>query len=86
MTPFYVASSKRRDRLVRLLNAHLCLGLEPDSPRMLAGLIPPNERKIEALRAIAARAARGGPAAPALHFVDDRFETLKAMAAELDLV
>ena len=37
-------------RLVSLLNAHLALGVDADSPRLFAGLIPPNERKIEALR------------------------------------
>lgn len=48
--PFYIASSKRRNRLTLLLNILLVLQLEEDSPRVLGGLIPPNEKKIEALR------------------------------------
>jgi phosphoglycolate phosphatase-like HAD superfamily hydrolase len=48
--PFYIASSKREDRLVRLLNGLLGLGVEEGSPRVIASLIPPNQRKIEALR------------------------------------
>jgi hypothetical protein len=79
--PVYYASSKREDRLLALLNAHLGLALEPGSPRVFAGLIPPAERKAAALRAVAARA----PRVAALHFVDDRFETVADLAAMPDI-
>lgn len=48
--PFYIASSKAASRLVPLLRASLGMEVEVGSPRIFASLIPPNERKIEALR------------------------------------
>lgn len=49
--PFYIASSKRGDRLTKLLNAPpLNLQVDNDSPRVFSDLIPPNEKKIEALQ------------------------------------
>lgn len=48
--PFYIASSKAASRLVPLLRASLGMQVEEGSPRIFASLIPPNERKIEALR------------------------------------
>jgi hypothetical protein len=48
--PWYIASSKARQRVTPLLTSLLGVRLEPDSPRLLAGLIPPTERKVEALR------------------------------------
>lgn len=49
--PSYFASSKATSRLVSLLAAPpLALDVGADSPRLFASLIPPNERKIEALR------------------------------------
>lgn len=49
--PTYFASSKAASRLVSLLTAPpLGLDVAADSPRLFASLIPPNERKIEALR------------------------------------
>lgn len=82
--PFYVASSKSAGRLFKLLNEGLGMGLEPGSPRVFAGLIPPNEEKIAVLRSIMARPA--AQAGASLHFVDDRFETLEAMSQQADLV
>lgn len=78
--PFYIASSKAAGRLVTLLNASLGMGVEEGSPRLFASLIPPNERKIAALREIAGRPVAQGGAT--LHFVDDRFETLEAIAEQ----
>lgn len=50
-SPTYFASSKATSRLVSLLTAPpLELDIDADSPRLFASLIPPNERKIEALR------------------------------------
>lgn len=85
--PYYIASSKRSDRLTRLLRAQLpALADLPDaSPRVLAGLIPPNERKIAALREVAGRPIAADPVATTLHFIDDRFETIEAIAAQPDL-
>ena len=73
----YIVSSKAAQRAVPLLNS--VLGREefsPDSPRLLSSLIPPSERKIDALRTIAHR-----PLAQqaTLHFIDDRLETLRAV-------
>lgn len=48
--PFYVASSKAVGRLVTLLRASLGMEVDQQSPRLFASLIPPNEKKIEALR------------------------------------
>ncbi|PSC70318.1 hypothetical protein C2E20_6217 [Micractinium conductrix] len=78
--PYYIASSKAAGRLVTLLCASLGLDIDTASPRLFAGLIPPNERKIAALRAIAARQVAAGGAT--LHFVDDRFETMHAIAEQ----
>ena len=79
--PFYIASSKARDRLVPLVNALLCLGVEEDSPRISAGLIPPNEMKQEAILSILSKPICQDPAT-SLHFVDDRFETLKYISTD----
>eukprot|EP00890_Picochlorum_soloecismus_P005747 jgi/Picsp_1/6173/NSC_03527-R1_hypothetical protein CHLNCDRAFT_22194 [Chlorella variabilis] len=79
--PFYIASSKARDRLLPLVNTLLCLGVEEDSPRIHAGLIPPNEMKNEALLSILSKPICQDPAT-SLHFVDDRFETLKHISAD----
>eukprot|EP00887_Chlorella_sp_A99_P004237 scaffold15.g4237.t1 len=79
--PWYVVSSKGASRLVPVLNATLSAeAFAPDSPRLFAGLIPPNKRKIEALRAIAQRPV--AQEAGTLHFVDDRAETLRAIVEQ----
>jgi phosphoglycolate phosphatase-like HAD superfamily hydrolase len=84
-SPFYICSSKRGDRLVRLLNAQFDLDVTEDSPRVLASLIPPNDKKIEALRKVAAKPIAANPAT-SLHFIDDRFETIEAISCEKDIV
>ena len=48
--PWYVASSKAAHRISPLLRALLGVDMDTASPRLFAGLIPPNERKIAALR------------------------------------
>ena len=48
--PWYIASSKAPQRVSPLLGSLLGVDLGADSPRLLAGLIPPTQRKIEALR------------------------------------
>jgi hypothetical protein len=84
-SPFYICSSKRGDRLVRLLNAQFNLGVTEESPRVLASLIPPNEKKIEALRNVMARPVAAS-SSTSLHFIDDRFETIEAISQQKDLV
>ncbi|KAL4448327.1 hypothetical protein ABPG75_005546 [Micractinium tetrahymenae] len=78
--PFYIASSKASSRLVTLLRAGLGMEVEEGSPRIFASLIPPNEKKIAALREIAQRPTAQGGAT--LHFVDDRYETMHAIAEQ----
>lgn len=74
--PFYIASSKAGNRLIPLLNALLNMNVDEDSPRVFAGLIPPNELKLEVLETVLQR-----PVAKAqstvLHFIDGRFETVE---------
>lgn len=48
--PWYIASSKAPQRVSPLLWSLLGVDLGPESPRLLTGLIPPTQRKIEALR------------------------------------
>lgn len=49
--PYYIASSKAANRLVSLLRASsLNLDVDEQSPRLFASLLPPNEKKIAALR------------------------------------
>ena len=84
-SPFYICSSKRGDRLVRLLNAQFNLDVTEDSPRVMASLIPPNEMKIEALRNVMARPIAAS-STTSLHFIDDRFETIEAISEQQDLV
>jgi phosphoglycolate phosphatase-like HAD superfamily hydrolase len=82
--PYYVASSKREDRLLQLLRLHFGLEVESGSPRVFAGLIPPEQRKVEALRAVATRPIGRDPRTT-LHFIDDRLDTLKAALLERDV-
>jgi phosphoglycolate phosphatase-like HAD superfamily hydrolase len=82
--PFYIASSKARDRLIPLVNALLCLGVEADSPRISAGLIPPNEMKRDALLSILSKPICQD-SATSLHFIDDRFETLQYVSADKEI-
>lgn len=49
-TPLPPCSSKAAHRLVSLLRHTLGMDVEADSPRLFASLIPPNDKKIEALR------------------------------------
>lgn len=73
--PVYFASSKAPQRIIPLIKYHLKIELEHPSPRLFAGLIPPNSGKAEALRQIMERPLSSHPQT-ALHFVDDRLETL----------
>ncbi len=57
--PWYVASSKAAHRISPLLRSLLGVDMDEASPRLFAGLIPPEERKIAALRCGAR--ARGQP-------------------------
>ena len=48
--PYYMASSKRASRVAKLATDVLKLsGFQEDSPRMVTGLMPPSEKKTEAL-------------------------------------
>ena len=48
--PWYVASSKAAHRISVLMGSLLGIDLPPDSPRLFASLVPPEESKVEALR------------------------------------
>jgi phosphoglycolate phosphatase-like HAD superfamily hydrolase len=48
--PFYITTSKAASRVSVLCEHNLGLPLPPDSPRLMCALLPPNEKKIEALR------------------------------------
>lgn len=76
--PFYIASSKAAHRISAICKDALGLDIPADSPRMFAALLPPNEAKIQALKTIEQRPVCQAPGVR-LHFVDDRYETLKAM-------
>lgn len=87
--PWYVVSSKSGARVALLMRG--CLGqgagFEVGGPRVRAGLQPPDVAKPAAIAELAARAWGGGPGPgrPTLHFVDDRYETLRAVAADARL-
>uniref|UniRef100_A0A7S1X9G1 Uncharacterized protein n=1 Tax=Tetraselmis chuii TaxID=63592 RepID=A0A7S1X9G1_9CHLO len=81
--PVYFASSKSGALVSRILRDNLGLDVPDDSPRVFAGLLPPNQAKAAALRDIAARPVCQTPGAK-LHFIDDRFETLQAMSAGVE--
>ena len=49
-SPFYFATSKSAVQTAEVLRGLLDLDLPPDSPRLFTSLIPPNERKMDALR------------------------------------
>lgn len=53
--PFYIASSKSAPRAAALLRGLLGQPIPVDSPRLYAGLIPPGERKTQALQEIISR-------------------------------
>ena len=48
--PWYVASSKAAHRISLLMGSLLGIDLPPNSPRLFASLVPPEESKVEALR------------------------------------
>ncbi|KAF6253918.1 hypothetical protein COO60DRAFT_369922 [Scenedesmus sp. NREL 46B-D3] len=77
--PIYFASSKAAHRVSTLLQEHFSMSdLTQDSPRLFASLLPPEQKKVEALRAIADRPVCRDSGAR-LHFVDDRLDTLLAV-------
>jgi phosphoglycolate phosphatase-like HAD superfamily hydrolase len=83
--PWYVVSSKSGPRVALL--ARGILGQASDGfgvggPRVRAGLQPPDEAKPAAIVELAERVWGGPTPGPTtLHFVDDRFDTLRAVAA-----
>ncbi|KAG2438890.1 hypothetical protein HYH02_010686 [Chlamydomonas schloesseri] len=82
--PTYIASSKAAHRVAALSRAVLGLDLPADSPRLFASLLPPEEKKAEALSTIGSRPLCAA-ASTRLHFVDDRLDTLRAVAAVPEL-
>lgn len=71
--PHLRRSSKAAHRLVSLLRSQLGMELDEHSPRLFASLIPPNERKIAALRWVGVECGGWVPrAAAALSFLDGR--------------
>ncbi|PNW73936.1 hypothetical protein CHLRE_13g578900v5 [Chlamydomonas reinhardtii] len=82
--PTYIASSKAAHRVAALSTSVLGLELAADSPRLFASLLPPEEKKAEALSTIGSRPLCSAPGTR-LHFVDDRLDTLRAVAAVPEL-
>eukprot|EP00884_Botryococcus_braunii_P013540 jgi/Botrbrau1/22187/Bobra.168_1s0019.1 len=82
--PFYIASSKSARRLLPLLKDLFHLDFPPDSPRIFSSLLPPSERKVETLREVKERPIVK-EAGARLNFIDDRWETLKAVMEASDL-
>lgn len=82
--PFYIASSKAGHRLSTLLTQNFGLDVPADSPRLFSSLLPPEEKKVEALMTISGRPVCQSPGVR-LHFVDDRLDTLLAVAQQQDL-
>eukprot|EP00879_Flechtneria_rotunda_P030245 GHRR01032853.1.p1 GENE.GHRR01032853.1~~GHRR01032853.1.p1 ORF type:complete len:143 (+),score=45.70 GHRR01032853.1:360-788(+) len=58
--------------------------LTPDSPRLFASLLPPEEKKMEALATISSRPLCQEPGVR-LHFVDDRLDILLAVQQAANL-
>ncbi|GIL54086.1 hypothetical protein Vafri_9641 [Volvox africanus] len=77
-SPIYIASSKAAHRVSALSSAVLGLDLPSDSPKLFASLLPPEEKKVEALGVIAQQPCCSSPETR-LHFVDDRLDTLLAV-------
>ncbi|GIL90107.1 hypothetical protein Vretimale_13937 [Volvox reticuliferus] len=77
-SPIYIASSKAAHRVSALSSAVLGLDLPSDSPNLFASLLPPEEKKAEALGFIAQQPCCASPETR-LHFVDDRLDTLLAV-------
>ncbi len=51
--PWYVITSRAKDRTLKLLKGLLSQDWPEDTPRLYAGLSPPNEKKIAAIRSAA---------------------------------
>jgi phosphoglycolate phosphatase-like HAD superfamily hydrolase len=88
--PWYVVSSKSAARVAVLLRGLLGqagAGFEVGGPRLWAGLQPPDTAKPAPIADLAARVWGGleGRAEATIHFVDDRYETLAAVASAPDL-
>jgi phosphoglycolate phosphatase-like HAD superfamily hydrolase len=82
-SPYYIATSKSSKRVFPLLREQLGLDLEDDSPRVFHSLIPPNELKLNVLKDVMARPVASDPRTQ-LHFVDDRWETLRYVLDHAD--
>eukprot|EP00878_Enallax_costatus_P025300 GHUV01027065.1.p1 GENE.GHUV01027065.1~~GHUV01027065.1.p1 ORF type:complete len:226 (+),score=38.23 GHUV01027065.1:1234-1911(+) len=83
--PIYFASSKAAHRVSTIMQEHFGLeDITPNSPRLFASLLPPEEKKAEALIAISERPICSETGAR-LHFVDDRLDTLLAVQKHTDL-
>lgn len=67
--PLFIASSKSAHRVSALCKQKLGIDLPEDDPRLYSSLLPPNDKKAEALRDICRKV---GPQAT-VHFVDDRY-------------
>lgn len=85
--PLYFVSSKKAERVSALLQRHFpgVGGVEDHeaSPRLFCSLLPPEEQKVRALREIMQRPVASR--AERLHFVDDRLDTLLAVAEDEEL-
>eukprot|EP00891_Asterochloris_glomerata_P004290 jgi/Astpho2/4290/fgenesh1_pg.00064_%23_75_t len=77
--PWYLVTSKQPHRVSLLMEGLLGMEWPQDSPRMYAAAIPPNEKKIEALKSICEKPSVRGTKAK-VHFVDDRVETCRAVS------
>ncbi|GMH39255.1 hypothetical protein BSKO_07153 [Bryopsis sp. KO-2023] len=82
--PFYIVTAKPGSGAAPVLTTALNLPIPEDSPRLFAGLDnTPGVQKAEALREIASRPMCKEGAR--LHYVDDRFATLKELRPQASL-
>ncbi|DBA91546.1 TPA: hypothetical protein ACH3X1_003167 [Trebouxia sp. C0004] len=82
--PWYIVTSRAKHRTLKLVDAMLDMQWPEDTPRLYCKLLPPNQRKIETLQEILAKPMVKEQNAT-IHFVDDRYETVKAVAGEPSL-
>eukprot|EP00775_Hariotina_reticulata_P003709 gene3709-3972_t len=83
--PVYFASSKAAHRVATLMQEHFGMAdITEQSPRLFASLLPPEEKKVQALRTIAERPICTGTGTRK-HFIDDRLDTLTAVQEAADL-
>ena len=48
--PWYIVTSRAKHRTLKLIDAMLGLSWPEDTPRLFSKMLPPNQKKIEALQ------------------------------------